>query len=75
MPMPLTCPSCGNQEHFLIKTAQAHVVRVKEGRVEVAEETRPSVFEILCDRCDAEMSFEACDEALRKELLLSLGAA
>ena len=73
--MPLTCPSCGNQEQFLIKTAQVHVVRVQDGRVEVADETRPTVFEVLCDRCDAEMDLDACDEALRKEVLLNLGAA
>jgi hypothetical protein len=75
MPMPLTCPSCGNETQFLIKTAQVHVVRVEDGRVEVAEETRPTVFEVLCDRCDAEMDLDSCDEALRKELLLNLGAA
>jgi len=73
--MALTCPSCGNTQDFLVKTAQMHVVHVHEGRVDVAEETRPTVFEVLCDKCDTELNLEACDEMVRKELLLTVGAA
>ena len=73
--MALTCPSCGNTQDFLVKTAQMHVVHVHEGRVDVAEETRPTVFEVLCDKCDTELNLEECDEMVRKELLLTVGAA
>jgi len=73
--MALTCPSCGNTQDFLVKTAQMHVVHVHEGRVDVAEETRPTVFEVLCDKCDTELNLEECDDMERKELLLTVGAA
>jgi hypothetical protein len=72
--MALTCPNCGNTEEFLIKTAQIHVVRLHDGRIDVAEESRPSVFEVLCDQCDAELKLEEADDAVRKELLLTIGA-
>jgi len=45
----LTCPSCGNQKKFLVKTLQMHVVQLDEAHVEISEETRPAVFEVLCD--------------------------
>ena len=73
--MALTCPNCGNTQDFLVNTAQMHVVHVQEGRVDVAEETRPTVFEVLCDKCDTELNLEECDEMVRKELLLTVGAA
>lgn len=73
--MALACPNCGNEQHFLVKTAQIHVVRIEGGRIDVSEETRPSVFEVLCDQCDTELDLDACDEAVRKELLLTIGAA
>jgi Zn finger protein HypA/HybF involved in hydrogenase expression len=73
--MALICPNCGNTQDFLVKTAQMHVVHVHEGRVDVAEETRPTVFEVLCDKCDSELNLEECDEMVRKELLLTVGAA
>jgi len=70
----LTCPSCGNDQNFLVKTLQMHVVHLENSRVEVAEEGRPAVFELLCDECETALNFEQIDEALRKELLLTLGA-
>jgi hypothetical protein len=72
--MPLTCPTCGNSSHFLVKTAQIHVVEFKGERIDVAEESRPTIFEVLCDRCDAALDVDACDEPTRRELLLALGA-
>jgi hypothetical protein len=48
----LTCPNCGNDRNFLVKTLQMHVVNVEAGRVEVSEESRPAVLEVLCDECD-----------------------
>ena len=52
--MPLTCPSCGNNHNFLVKTLQMHVVRLDDSRVEVNDEGRPAVIEVLCDECDPE---------------------
>ena len=51
--MPLTCPSCGNDRNFLVKTLQMHVVQLREdSRVEASEEGRPAVIEVLCDECE-----------------------
>lgn len=70
----LTCPSCGNDQNFLVKTLQMHIVHLDDSRVEVSEEGRPAVLEMLCDECETAMNFEDVDETLRKELLLTLGA-
>jgi hypothetical protein len=70
----LTCPSCGNDQNFLVKTLQMHVVRLDESRVDISEEGRPAVFELLCDECETALNLDEIDEAVRKELLLTLGA-
>ena len=72
--MPLTCPSCGNNRNFLVKTLQMHVVHVDDSRVEVNDEGRPAVLEVLCDECETALKFEEFDDAIRKEMLLTLGA-
>lgn len=72
--MPLTCPNCGNARNFLVKTLQMHVLHLEDARIEVTEESRPAVFEVLCDECEAALTFEDLDDTLRKEVLLSLGA-
>lgn len=73
--MPLTCPSCGNDRNFLVKTLQMHVVQVRDGsRVEANEEGRPAVIEVLCDECEKELQFSDFDENVRNEVLLTLGA-
>ena len=72
--MALTCPNCGNARNFQVKTLQMHVVQLEDGRVEVSEESRPAVFEVLCDECEKELSFSEFDENVRNELLLTLGA-
>ncbi len=72
--MALTCPSCGNDQKFLVKTLQMHVVHLDDSRVEVSEEGRPAVLEILCDECETALVFEDLEDGLRKELLLTLGA-
>ncbi|HQZ40715.1 MAG TPA: hypothetical protein PLH72_16915 [Vicinamibacterales bacterium] len=72
--MALTCPNCGNARNFLIKTLQMHVVQIDGERVEVAEEGRPGVIECLCDECDTALAFDEVEEAVRKEILLTLGA-
>lgn len=72
--MPLTCPNCGNTRNFLVKTLQMHVVQLDDNRVEVSEESKPGVIEVLCDECEATLNFEDVEEAIRKEVLLTLGA-
>jgi hypothetical protein len=72
--MPLTCPSCGNGRNFLVKTLQMHIVRLDDARVEVNEEGRPAVIEVLCDECETALNFDDFDDAVRKEMLLTLGA-
>lgn len=72
--LALTCPVCGNDKDFLVKTLQMHVVHIDDSRVEVSEEGRPNVLELLCDECETAMKLEDMDDALRKELLLTLGA-
>ena len=70
----LTCPSCGNDQNFLVKTLQMHVVRLDESRMDVSEEGRPAVLEVLCDECETALNLDEIDEAARKELRLQLGA-
>ena len=72
--MPLTCPNCGNDRNFLVKTLQMHVVHLDDARVEVNEEGRPAVIEVLCDECESALNFEDFEDAVRKEMLLTLGA-
>ena len=72
--MALTCPSCGNDQNFLVKTLQMHVVRLDDSRMDVSEEGRPAVLEVLCDECETALNLDEVDEAARKELRLQLGA-
>ena len=70
----LTCPNCGNDRNFLVKTLQMHVVNVEGSRVEVTEESRPAVLEVLCDECESALNFGEFEDTLRKEVLLTIGA-
>lgn len=70
----LTCPSCGNDQNFLVKTLQMHVVRLDDSRMDVSEEGRPAVLEVLCDECETALNLDEIEEGVRKELLLQLGA-
>jgi hypothetical protein len=70
----LKCPNCGNERNFLVKTLQMHVVHLEDSRVEVTEESRPSILEVLCDECETALDFKDFEETLRKELLLTIGA-
>lgn len=72
--MALTCPSCGNDQNFQVKTLQMHVVKMNENRVEVTDESRPAVFEVLCDECETALNFDEVDIDLRREVLLTIGA-
>ncbi len=73
--MPLTCPNCGNDRNFLVKTLQMHVVQLREdARVEANEEGRPAVIEVLCDECETALNLADFEESVRNELLLTLGA-
>jgi hypothetical protein len=72
--MALTCPNCGNDQNFLVKTLQMHVVQLRDARVDASEEGRPAVIEVLCDECETALNLDEIDEAARKELRLQLGA-
>ena len=72
--MPLTCPNCGNDQNFLVKTLQMHVVQLRDTRVDANEEGRPAVIEVLCDECETALNFGDFDEEVRNEVLLTLGA-
>ena len=72
--MTLTCPHCGNDRNFQVKTLQMHVVHLEDGRVEVSEESRPAVFEVLCDECETALDFEQVEDTLKREVLLTIGA-
>ena len=51
-----------------------HIVHLDDSRVEVNDEGRPAVIEVLCDECETALKFEEFDDAVRKEMLLTLGA-
>jgi RNase P subunit RPR2 len=70
----LTCPSCGNDQNFLVKTLQMHVVRLDDSRVDISEEGKPAVLEVLCDECETALNFGDFEEDVRNEMLLTLGA-
>ena len=72
--MGLTCESCGNDKDFQVKTLQVHVVHVDDSRVEVSDESRPAVLEVLCDECETELNIEGMEENVRRELLLTIGS-
>ena len=74
MRVALTCPSCGNDQNFLVKTLQMHVVHLEDSRIEVSEEGHPAILEVLCDECETALNFDQIDESIRKELRLTLGA-
>ena len=72
--MPLTCSNCGNTRNFLVKTLQMHVVHLDDSRVEVSEESKHGVIEVLCDECETALDFDEAEDSIRKEVLLTLGA-
>ncbi len=72
--MGLTCANCGNERSFLAKTLQVHVVQAGGEELELTEQSRPAVFELLCDECDTELDFGALESDLRRELILLVGA-
>ena len=72
--MGLTCPSCANERSFQVKTLQMHVLHVDGEQVDLAEEGRPAVLELLCDECEAEIDLQGLDADIRREMLFTLGA-
>jgi 5-methylcytosine-specific restriction endonuclease McrA len=72
--LALTCANCGNDRNFQVKTVQMHVVHLEDERVEVSDEGRPAVLEVLCDECENPINFEEFEDALRREVMLTIGA-
>ena len=56
----LTCPSCGNDQKFLVKTLQMHLVHIDGENIDTAEEGRPAVLELLCDECEPASPSRSC---------------
>ena len=50
--MTLTCPHCGNDRNFQVKTLQMHVVHLEDGRVEGQRKAGRPLLEVLCDECE-----------------------
>ncbi|HEX7086092.1 MAG TPA: hypothetical protein VF198_06985 [Vicinamibacterales bacterium] len=57
-----------------MKSLQMHVVHLEDSRVEVSEESRPAVLEVLCDECDSALKLEELEDSIRREVLLTIGA-
>ncbi len=72
--MSLVCPSCGNEKTFQVKTLQLHLLQVEDLRLDVGEEGKPAVLELLCDECETSIELAEIDLETRQEVLLSLGA-
>ena len=72
--MLLTCASCGNEKSFLVKTLQLHVVHIEDSRVEVDEESRPAILELLCEDCEEPLNLDDIEDAVRRELALTVGS-
>lgn len=72
--MSLKCSSCGNERSFQVKTLQMHVIHVDDTQVDLAEEGRPAVLELMCDECEDELVLTDVAPDVRREILLTLGA-
>ncbi|MBH17320.1 MAG: hypothetical protein VX338_01515 [Acidobacteriota bacterium] len=72
--MTLTCPTCGNEENFVVKTLRMHVVHLEDSRIEVSDETQPAVLEVLCDECEAAVNIADLEESLRREMILTISS-
>ena len=72
--MGLTCPNCENEQTFQVKTLQVHVLRVEGEQVDLAEEGRPAVLELLCDECETAIDPQDVEAELRREMWFALGA-
>ena len=72
--MTLTCPTCGNEENFVVKPLRMHVVHLEDSRIEVSDETQPAVLEVLCDECEAAVNMADFEEPLRREMILTISS-
>ena len=62
------------QHKYLREIVTIQLVHLEDNRVEVSEESRPAVLEVLCDECESALNFEEFEDTLRKEVLLTIGA-
>ncbi len=51
-----------------------HVIHVDEKQVDLADEERPAVLELMCDECEDELALSDVAPELRREILHTLGA-
>ena len=71
--MTLTCPIAATTGTSRSRRCRC-TSSLEDGRVEVSEESRPAVLEVLCDECESALKFEEFEDTLRKEVLLTIGA-
>lgn len=72
--MSLACSSCGNEKTFQVKTLQLHLLEVGDLGLDVGEEGKPAVLELLCDECETAIELAEIDPETKRDVLLSLGA-
>ena len=72
--MALACPDCGNEKNFQVKTLQMHLLQVEESGIDVSDDGKPAVLELLCDECETALDLNGIDAGQKREVLLSLGA-
>lgn len=72
--MSLACSSCGNEKTFQVKTLQLHLLEVGDLGLDVGEEGKPAVLELLCDECETAIELAEIDPKTKRDVLLSLGA-
>ncbi|SVA03058.1 uncharacterized protein METZ01_LOCUS55912, partial [marine metagenome] len=49
-------------------------VQADQAELELSDQSRPAVFELLCDECETELDFGSLDSDQRRDLRLLLGA-
>ena len=64
----------GTRVSMVERRGKHQLIHLEDGRVEVSEESRPAVLEVLCDECESALKFEEFEDTLRKEVLLTIGA-
>ena len=72
--MGLTCSNCGNERNFLVKTLQIHVIQASGEDLELTEQGRPAVLELLCDECEADLDLSTLESGLRRGVVLLVDA-
>ena len=60
--MALTCPDCGNETNFQVKTLQLHLMQYEEDGPDLNREGGPLLLELLCDECETPIEFSGSED-------------